>query len=284
MPSQRTTALSRRLARRAFTLIELVIVIAIIAILLGFLIVGYRYVGIRSQERQTRALLERLRNVSTGVFSNAAASQKFFQVQVPYVYSEPVGGNSVDAANDWDAVPANANDSLYRTALVLKTLLVDPQAKALFDDLPTERKKVYYFNTSIPSYAPVAAGTTGAAGPFTLPLDAWGNPILFVFDNWQVPTGAGLTTPKQMYSATAQTAGGLTDLYSATNKQFYELTTRRVPKDPNYAQKYTTHLGVTDFTSAGLSFRAPDQRPFWASAGPDGDYSTQDDNVYSFEN
>ena len=196
MPSQRPTVRSLRHVRRAFTLIELIVVIAIIAILISLLVVGYRYVGIRSQERQTRALLERLRNVSTGVFGNAAASQKFYQTQIPYVFSEPVGGNAVDPANDWDAVPAAANDSLYRTALILKTLLVDPQAKALFDDLPTERKKVYYFNTSIPTYAPVAAGTTGAAGPFTLPLDAWGNPILFVFDNWQVAAGAGLTTPK----------------------------------------------------------------------------------------
>ncbi len=29
---------------------------------------------------------------------------------------------------------------------------------------------------------------------------------------------------------------------------------------------------------------SPDRRPFWVSAGPDGDFSTHDDNVYSFEN
>jgi hypothetical protein len=29
---------------------------------------------------------------------------------------------------------------------------------------------------------------------------------------------------------------------------------------------------------------APDGKPFWASAGEDGDFQTGDDNVYSFEN
>jgi hypothetical protein len=30
--------------------------------------------------------------------------------------------------------------------------------------------------------------------------------------------------------------------------------------------------------------RSPDNRPFWASAGADGDFRTGDDNMYSFEN
>jgi prepilin-type N-terminal cleavage/methylation domain-containing protein len=34
--------------------------------------------------------------------------------------------------------------------------------------------------------------------------------------------------------------------------------------------------------SAPLVVTAPDHRPFWASAGPDGDFSKGDDNVYSF--
>ena len=34
-------------------------------------------------------------------------------------------------------------------------------------------------------------------------------------------------------------------------------------------------------TGAGLF--PPDGLPFWASAGPDGDFRTGDDNVYSFE-
>jgi len=32
------------------------------------------------------------------------------------------------------------------------------------------------------------------------------------------------------------------------------------------------------------SIKAPDNRPFFVSAGPDGNFATGDDNVYSFEN
>lgn len=44
---------------------------------------------------------------------------------------------------------------------------------------------------------------------------------------------------------------------------------------------------LTNVTSGGSSrpdVKSPDGRPFWVSAGPDGDFATHDDNVYSFEN
>jgi hypothetical protein len=41
--------------------------------------------------------------------------------------------------------------------------------------------------------------------------------------------------------------------------------------------------GVKLGTSTYVAITSPDGRPFWASAGPDGDFATGDDNVYSFE-
>jgi type II secretory pathway pseudopilin PulG len=41
-------------------------------------------------------------------------------------------------------------------------------------------------------------------------------------------------------------------------------------------------VNVNDGKDAKTIF-SPDRRPFWASAGPDGDFSKGDDNVYSFE-
>lgn len=43
--------------------------------------------------------------------------------------------------------------------------------------------------------------------------------------------------------------------------------------------------GLTGVTvgSQTVTITSPDHRPFWASAGPDGIFSTGDDNVYSFE-
>lgn len=45
--------------------------------------------------------------------------------------------------------------------------------------------------------------------------------------------------------------------------------------------------GLSAVTRAGVTNQtvtSPDSRPFWVSAGPDGDFQTHDDNVYSFEN
>ena len=41
--------------------------------------------------------------------------------------------------------------------------------------------------------------------------------------------------------------------------------------------------GVTIPNDPDRAIKAPDNQPFWASAGPDGDFSKGDDNIYSFE-
>jgi type II secretory pathway pseudopilin PulG len=50
---------------------------------------------------------------------------------------------------------------------------------------------------------------------------------------------------------------------------------------------FVPSLGLTGVTVGGQANQpvlAPDNRPFFVSAGEDGDFSTGDDNVYSFEN
>jgi prepilin-type N-terminal cleavage/methylation domain-containing protein len=41
---------------------------------------------------------------------------------------------------------------------------------------------------------------------------------------------------------------------------------------------------VSGSPAARADVKAPDGQPFWVSAGPDGNFQTHDDNVYSFEN
>lgn len=41
--------------------------------------------------------------------------------------------------------------------------------------------------------------------------------------------------------------------------------------------------GVLNGTSGGVAVHSPDYHPFFASAGPDGNFSKSDDNLYSFE-
>ena len=81
-------------------------------------------------------------------------------------------------------------------------------------------------------------------------LDAWGNPILFVG------------------------SGTLGTLQSLTNNTF-----------PGIDSTGTVHSGTGLLVAGGrlVTVSSPDGRPFFASAGPDGDFSKGDDNLYSFE-
>jgi type II secretory pathway pseudopilin PulG len=100
--------------------------------------------------------------------------------------------------------------------------------------------------SSLPSTA-VTNGTYPAYGTTTasapVVLDGWGNPILFV------------------------PSGGLGNVYLKTSTS-------------NWLQ-VTNTSGATTLTNAPIV--SPDGRPFFVSAGPDGDFLKGDDNVYSFE-
>ena len=276
-------------------MIELIVVMAIIIILLGIVAVGFRHVASGGQKRQTQTLLERLKNITVNTFNDKAASQRFFQQQIPAIYSNnmlaltaspPSYGN----AQVWDGVPAAADDALFKTGVVFRSILADPEAKRIFDDIPTERKREFYFRNS--NGERVDTPIAGATTPYTLPLDAWGNPILFVFDNWRTATSPTSDVPHNSTVNVNVPSGGLTDLYSDSTKTYWQFATRPTVQDPNYAMKYMNpatrspaYTRVLDAAGNPVpALRSPDNRPFWASAGPDGKYETHDDNVYSFEN
>ena len=48
---------------------------------------------------------------------------------------------------------------------------------------------------------------------------------------------------------------------------------------------YVPSAGIkVTLNGQAVTITAPDKQGFWASAGPDGDFSSADDNVYSFSN
>ena len=86
-------------------------------------------------------------------------------------------------------------------------------------------------------------------------LDAWNNPIIFV-------PATGLTVR----------------LLKGQNSNN--------PADPSQTFIVMSPEGQVqqyDSTKAGSPYVIKAGRPFWASAGPDGDFSKGDDNIYSFE-
>jgi hypothetical protein len=97
-------------------------------------------------------------------------------------------------------------------------------------------------------------GTTDVdEGKYPFVLDGWGNPVIFV-----PGSGLGRCNPDPSKGA---------------------FTTTHKPDG-------TPETGVVlleALTSVSFIVRAPDGQSFFASAGPDGNFQTGDDNVYSFE-
>jgi prepilin-type N-terminal cleavage/methylation domain-containing protein len=93
-------------------------------------------------------------------------------------------------------------------------------------------------------------------------LDAWGNPIICCI-------GGQLGTGQQIAADGTVPPGAL--VVGAKWANGYSATTGAPAKVSNPG------------TARSIIVSAPDHRPFWASAGPDGDFSRGDDNIYSFE-
>ncbi len=139
------------------------------------------------------------------------------------------------------------------------------------------------------------ANTSGLGGPTqvttTLLLDSWGNPILFVpgYGVAGVAVSGAVTYnsnttysrgTRAVYDEQTQpepptgTAVPIRDFFTWVNQA------SGININPPAANPFTI-VPYTDPNWGGLC--APDLRPFFVSAGPDGDISKGDDNVYSYE-
>jgi len=198
---------SRR-GRQGFTMIEIMVAIAIILILMAIGVVGYRSLDKSSSLKSTHVALN---NCESFVAEYEAAGKSASTLPGST-------GGPIPSSNYADVSPgANGRTiAISNAEAPIKVLLLVDKNKTMFAGLPT--KALVDLN-----------GTRRQ-----VLADGWGNPIIFV--------------PR----------GGI-----------------------------TTNLGKnssgTSYSKPGAIITAPTGRPFWASAGPDGDFSTGDDNIYSFE-
>lgn len=117
-----------------------------------------------------------------------------------------------------------------------------------------------------------------------LVVDSWGNPILYVpdsfIDNNQTdskwPDDSGNNATNNTSNKLANTRGGLIRVKSEISKTWWNVDGNAMPAG------YTRALDPRQNPQEQDAVRAPDRRPFWVSAGPDGKYETHDDNIYSF--
>lgn len=348
-------AVSRK--RKAFTIIELLIVVGVIAILAAIVLLGMRSITGRSKEQQTKLMLQNLRNmlaefeVSTRFNKQPAlwgwnnGSGRITVTSTNLVLGLPVnlwraphivgsggtgeefpgggaGPDPLDAPGnvssrtggvvDPQNLVRNGSRQIQFTQLAMNFLMSVPANRKALEGISSDRyftpywvagdlaapgpdrvlmttdesiEQVWYYPGSramfeVPNTKNVrylrctgaehmATGTVpGAAfeieglettGPKSLPapllLDAWNNPILFV-------PASGLRVRKL-------NGEGKLDP-TKQGQTFVVVSPEGLVTPPNLTSN-----------TKGRLVRAG--KPFFVSAGPDGDFSTGDDNLYSFE-
>jgi hypothetical protein len=252
-------------------LVEILVAIGIIAALVAMVFLGFRHVGASARGNRGKASMENLRGMLTEYEHTGAPMDRLYD---PYRNS-----SGVVLALPVPATPVSENgadrfgDATIRTQRVLHRLLSVPANKAAFDALPAEahlmvayQSGVTYFagddliaprtgggidlytcTTATTTSAPPAAGWTLSGKHTPVVADGYGNPILFV----PPPGLQGVNVGRNGNGS-----------YTNANQQIVAPGAKPNPAPP------PPEIGV---------------RPFFASAGEDGDFAKGDDNLYSFQ-
>ncbi len=232
--------------RRGFTLIELLVVILIISVLIGLgLAVGARVVG-GGKTAQTRDLIKVLDNVLN---SYEQATDKMPPAAILDPRQEE--GNPTGTIVYMPLADAVADDGspINSVGLFLAEARKVAGVAELLEGVDATRYRLF-------AYTPAAAldDMPGASEPELMTmLDAWGNPIRFVH-----PAFHGV---RRMDEDVVDILGAAPSPATA----YYPTEIRRNP--------------AAQDADGGLT----SGRPYFYSAGPDGDPSTIDDNVYTVQ-
>jgi prepilin-type N-terminal cleavage/methylation domain-containing protein len=268
---------------RAFTLIEVLTVVGIIAILVTLVVLGVGHISKVGREKSTHITMGNLKNLmaeyelTVGGFTRQPPYMWFTNGTTPPtmaidIWKDGIPGNAIAiepvyaprnvtiamafplAANS----PRYASDAVANTQLVMGMLSQVPKNKTVLSQFPSSQ-----FMEAVPavpsplSRTELTVGAGRAAAPPVV-LDGWGNPIIFC------------------------PAGGLSGQGASTAANPDSMWIGGKPGDPS-AKAIVWKAGGALAANEIPPIQSPDHRPFWASAGPDGNFCTADDNIYSFE-
>ncbi|MBX3389567.1 MAG: type II secretion system protein [Phycisphaeraceae bacterium] len=247
---------------RAFTLLELLVVITIIAILVSLtLATGTKVVSI-GRERGTQWALQAL-DTSVGEYIQANGAIPAATVRDPSPNSTwrvPIidGGVGKDAAN------LRAMDS---TAWYVYQLQSEgSSALAAIHQIDARLRKTGIAKDSDAQYDESHTGTRT-----TQILDVWGNPIHYVHPRYGGVHGVGSGVAEDI----ADVLGTYVPGYGTKSFEIKVFSRDPAPKVLPSGKK------IDDYKNDADGGAAPNRRPYFYSAGPDGDPSTTEDNIYT---
>jgi prepilin-type N-terminal cleavage/methylation domain-containing protein len=265
--------IDRRNVERGFTLIELLVVVGIIAVLMGIVIAVGAKVKNSGKVKSTKDLLLALDAVNAAAMSANSGQVLPAIVADPRLYTNrsdkaalawiPVADARADFSQDGAATPM-----INSVGLFLWQARQYPEAAKLLEGLPSKQMKVLELDDAEPA---VPADPTQLKGqpPLATAIDAWGNPIRYVHPSFDGPIQGGPAGQPDAYMTTTT----LVPLAAPGVYEFLEIRRNSIKRgDP------ATDPSLAADSDGGSCVAG---RPYFYSAGPDGDPSTTEDNVYS---
>jgi prepilin-type N-terminal cleavage/methylation domain-containing protein len=262
---------------RAFTLVELLVVIGIIGALIGIvLVVGQRVVG-GSKEKTTREVILALDSVLTEFNAQNSGS-------IPPAYAQdprPAARNKfwpvADAYRDGQSPDGLASTATFRPINSVGLFLLQcqdvPACQKLISGIPSKFTRQY-----TPDGDDANADLTKQPKLLTV-NDAWGNPIRYVhpaFDG--LHTGGTRATGARGAQEQINTIANFPQRSDPPAPSSEVRTIRRNALDTKDRANWTATGPAIGDSDGG---KCPGNRPYFYSAGPDGDPSTIEDNVYT---
>lgn len=253
-------------ARRAFTLVELLVVIGIIAVLVAITFGVATTVTNSGRQRATEGAL--------GVLDQALDAYVSAQGSNPpaIIRVEPglLPGNDPGYFPLIDGYSEDDQQTVNTVGLFLYEAQSVPAVADMIAGLDAK---------FVRSYRPGATGAAALQPELTTVFDGWGNPIRMVhprFSGQVLDGNRGVGNPGNPVDLTITANGYLVG--AELQIQSSDIILARVRRNALTDADYQADASLTGDSDGGVP---PSPRPYFYSAGPDGDPSTIEDNVYS---